>query len=455
MRRRDHTASGGAGYVGQVQFDITEILQDARDLLDCPRHCDSACHACLLDFDTQHEAELDRHHALNWLTEDLMNALSLPEQYRSFGEDAQSEPRSVVEDLLLRTRMHAPTRVTIALGGTAQLWFLEDWSLWPHLVRFANEKVDVELVVSPTTWTALPWRAKHDLASRTSALKMSLRLGQFASIGKTPIQPASSLLRVDDLAGGRAWASFSTESQAPGNNWGHRGDAPIICGAANLATIPAGERIALDTILKQQPQTCQVLIVGDDQLNCPVKDFGTEFWSLLTKHAAWLTPLLQQPLKSLRYSDRYLKSPLTARLLFSIVKRLAALSQIPQSTTIVAERMSESRSGYVDSLSNNWAGSQQQQSVLQEAFKEFHAQVELKHKANMPHDRFLLLEWPNGSKARITLDQGLGFLDTARPVPTVDFSATAAELTTDILTKIFRVSSRRGQNARLYVENLV
>lgn len=449
------TASGGAGYVGQVQFDISEIIRHARNLLDCPQHCDSACHACLLDFDTQHESALDRHQALNWLTQELMNSLCLPEQYRSFGDDTQSEPRSIVEGLMLRTRMHAPTRVTIALGGTAQAWYLEDWSLWPHLVHFANDEVDVELVVSPTTWTALPWRVKHELASRTSALKMSLRLGQFASIGNAPIQPASPLLRVDDLAGGRVWASFSTESQVPGDNWGHRGDAPIICGAANLATTPAGERIALDSILKQQPQTCQVLVVEDDQLNGSVKDFGTEFWNLLTKHAAWLAPLLQQPLKSLRYSDRYLKSPLTARLLYCIVKRLSALSQIPQSMTIVAERMSESRSGYVESLSNNWAGLQQQQSVLQEAFKGFRAQVELKHKTNMPHDRFLLLEWPNGSKARISLDQGLGFLDAARPEPKVDYSVSASDLTSEILTISFRVSPRRGQAVRLYVENLV
>ncbi len=64
------TASGGAGYVAAAPRNIVDLLKAARRKLECPRQCDSACHGCLLSFDTQYQADkLDRNRAAAVLSE--------------------------------------------------------------------------------------------------------------------------------------------------------------------------------------------------------------------------------------------------------------------------------------------------------------------------------------------------------------------------------------------------
>ena len=58
-------AAGGNGYVAALRDHVGAALRGALGVLDCPRQCDAACHACLLTFGSQYEvARLDRHRAL-------------------------------------------------------------------------------------------------------------------------------------------------------------------------------------------------------------------------------------------------------------------------------------------------------------------------------------------------------------------------------------------------------
>ena len=62
-------AEGGSGYVEALQQDITGDLRAAKEVLDCVKGCDSACHACLLSFGTQYLSQnLNRHDALAFLS---------------------------------------------------------------------------------------------------------------------------------------------------------------------------------------------------------------------------------------------------------------------------------------------------------------------------------------------------------------------------------------------------
>lgn len=62
------SAAGGAGYATQAPDFLDELFKVARKNLDCPRDCDSACHGCLLAYDTNFDAEnLNRHRALEIL----------------------------------------------------------------------------------------------------------------------------------------------------------------------------------------------------------------------------------------------------------------------------------------------------------------------------------------------------------------------------------------------------
>lgn len=58
-------AGGGAGYSTQAPDYLDELFERARKNLECSRDCDSACHGCLLAYDTLFDADnLDRHKGL-------------------------------------------------------------------------------------------------------------------------------------------------------------------------------------------------------------------------------------------------------------------------------------------------------------------------------------------------------------------------------------------------------
>jgi hypothetical protein len=61
--------SSGAGYCSALAARTKELFDETRKVLeDCPNHCDSACHDCLMHYWNQRvHSKLDRHAALNLL----------------------------------------------------------------------------------------------------------------------------------------------------------------------------------------------------------------------------------------------------------------------------------------------------------------------------------------------------------------------------------------------------
>ena len=65
-------ATGGNGYVAALRTLVAPALRHSQAVLDCRKRCDTACHACLLTYDTQFEAtKLDRKKAHAFLDSTL------------------------------------------------------------------------------------------------------------------------------------------------------------------------------------------------------------------------------------------------------------------------------------------------------------------------------------------------------------------------------------------------
>ena len=91
------TAAGGAGYVAALPVSLRKVFERARAILTCPRNCDSACHACLLSYDTQHQVDdLDRRKALDVLTRTFLDSLALPLEAQWLGPDSQAEHETLL-----------------------------------------------------------------------------------------------------------------------------------------------------------------------------------------------------------------------------------------------------------------------------------------------------------------------------------------------------------------------
>lgn len=79
------SADGGAGYVGQAVGLLDELLDTLDSGLRCPRACDSACHGCLLTYDTDSwVGEIDRDAA--------RRALGLAAEEQHVGRRSQATP---------------------------------------------------------------------------------------------------------------------------------------------------------------------------------------------------------------------------------------------------------------------------------------------------------------------------------------------------------------------------
>jgi hypothetical protein len=452
------TAAGGAGYAGQIKFELMDVLRRARELLDCPRNCDSSCHACLLDFDTQHQSDLNRHHGLNWLTDDFLNALQVPELFRLFGADTRSEIGSVTEGMLLSLRTRGPQRITAYLGGPSGDWSLaglDDWPLWRQLVSLASSGVPVEVGVDRSTWQSLPWAIRYELSSRLSALKVTLSVVAEMGLNRADRSPAARLLQVDDPTGGCLWATFEPGSLVPGEAWGVCQTTPVVRGPASSLPASSGEAVVREALLEHRPETCRVVEVSN-QLNGPISGFAARFWNLVALHTTPDLPnRLQLPLAKLEYSDRYLKSPVTARLLYEVTQPLRQANP-GLKLTIATERVGDDHASDTRPLPIylNWPSSDLQRNVLRVLFDLDAGRDPCLDKSDLPHDRFLRLTWPSGPRLRISLDQGFGFLRVSGQVPKIRLTSSVKQICVEVQQAKFDVEPQYKHPVRVYVEHL-
>src|SRR5690606_18303146 len=126
-----------------------------------------ACHGCLLSFETQSEIDhLDRHAALEALTDTLLQALELPEELRFFGDGSELEPLSMKSALHMHVQRAGIQAVRVHLGGPVEDW---DWDAWPlrsSLRALADSDVPVTIVVPHASRMNLSWEEANSLASR-------------------------------------------------------------------------------------------------------------------------------------------------------------------------------------------------------------------------------------------------------------------------------------------------
>jgi hypothetical protein len=155
----------------------------------------------------------------------------------------------------------------------------------------------------------------------------------------------------------------------------------------------------------------------------------------LTKFGSWLVDTLNTSsgshgttfpigaeLKSVHYSDRYLRSPLTVRLLRGV---LSALKSCGLSESTVVNVRTMTGDGYPGSLFwSDWTTAGTQRSVTQADIQSVGcvAEVEVvQYRGDIPHQRVMTLEWVNGQRRRVSFDQGFGFVQAARQA--FDFAA--------------------------------
>ena len=120
------------------------------------------------------------------------------------------------------------------------------------------------------------------------------------------------------------------------------------------------------------------------------------------------------------YQDRYVRSPLVARLVFEVFAALGAITGDATAAArfrIVTTPPNKSRRiGWL--VQHDWTSGQEVKTAIERLFstKSLSVDVTLRDVKRMPHERTCWIVWTDGRQWRCHLDHGFGFMETVLDV---------------------------------------
>ncbi|MFM7167989.1 MAG: Zn-binding domain-containing protein [Planctomycetaceae bacterium] len=449
-------AAGGSGYVTGAPVLITEILLDAHQLLaGC--QCDAACHRCLLDFDTQHHMDqLDRRAVLAWLDDDFLKALELPEVFRCFGEATRHEPRTAEQAILLELLNPGVTRTRLFVGGDPVAWDLDAFNLLRQITGLTatGQTGQVAVVMSQSQRRSLSWSLLDGLIRRCESLGVQVQVlpDELLRCGHGHL--LAEICHQDQKT---AFASFSEQSLVPGGVWGNAAaTAPLVRAAFPTAddVLPweMVPRLTCESIVPERPNSCQAVFLRGE-LNGPVSGFGARFWAEVLRTAEWLRLRLQQsaPIR-VEYSDRYVSSPLTVRLLLEVLRELLRHCQAEKFEQIIIRTREIANGDPGHLVQHDWCSAGSFLGVMRAVFGGIvsgEPEIELNRPGILQHARTLRICWGSGRDVEIVLDQGLGFMHTKELQQFPFAQATVVQVAS--LERPFGVHQKSGHPVPIYI----
>ena len=412
------TASGGAGYVAATAEYLPELLNRARVILDCSRNCDRACQACVLTFDTQHQSDkLDRWSAISVLDNGLLRSLDIPSRLQVFGKSTKIEYDTLTAAIHRELQRLEAHRLNLFLAGEIEEWDIEEWILYDQLIRWSSESLDIRLYMDSVSINRLALPVKNQIASfiETTGVKLYT-----IDTTKYPVTPSGLIAEIQGLCSTIRWAAIDPTAQTVGALWGVGDDGNCITFVKykkQLNDIPARQQ--QPSTLRQSFSGTIVELMINKELNGSIDTFGYRFWELLATRVPELSTRLAGTanIKSFKYVDRYLRSPITIRLLYEIIVGLKQhCNQWAEDTILnieTAHYRHRTQKPHSD-VCGDWEYETERNDVINKvlSIKDTNLDLSISTTKNMSHARELRLEWNDGASWIMRLDQGLGYWST-------------------------------------------
>ena len=410
-------ASGGAGLTLRLSdpewFDT--CLERASEWLACPEHCTHGCPACVLRSDLAFEKEVLDRRGGRLLAQTVRDRLILPNAMQVFGPDTRLPGLPITDWLERRSRAGGLRAVNLYLHGPPSDWELAAWPVAEGFARLNASGINIELVLESRTLS----NKSMDLAQRLDLHRLSAHasLTHVADLPKAG--DAMVVAVITDATGKTAIAAHDFWDAVPGPQWGHGADLALVQGPS--PELPATQSLASDWLVKVSSGNAHLIRLGL-RLNGRVASFGNTFWRVLAEEAPLTVAAIRaHKVHAVTYTDRYLLTPLTLRLLVEVVRKMpgAGATSVRVSTARLSRR---ERRGWA--VFHTFADDATRRNVLQALLP--NAQIDLREKSDMPHARSFALRLGDGRDVTILLDQGFGAW-RAEGVPKYDFSADPAK----------------------------
>lgn len=391
--------SGGAGFAPKAVDFFTDLLKDARDILDCSMPgCEKGCSACVLTSDLHGQQELiDRQAALADVCR-LLAQTAEPATEDQAMDGAQLSRQ--VADSISNELVTSPGELKIFIRQAFDLSALYQEPFAGLFAIAAQRGATVSLAIASSI--LLQMDAAQRLGLRDAATRWSLRL--FEGDTAPAANNADIVATFSHKGMTKAWLSRDAAVAAIGPDWGIGRNAPVVVGnwRHEISLLPL-----LDDVLLPSPDVTFEEV--SNQLDCPIDFFGDRFAKLVKKNLQKLNTWKPGDLKAIRYSDRYLRSPLSIRLALSAFSALRdALAgkgaAIPLTIDSVLLRPDYGRHPYL--IGHDWQNEDVRKDVVVGLAKKMGFDVEFNVGGAM-HARELTLEYA-ALQVRLRLDQGFG-----------------------------------------------
>jgi len=382
-------------------------MDGAQKILDCKTPgCERACSACVLTSDSPDAPDsLDRSSALQFVKSHLkLHDDLLPEDI--------FVPGAIISEFLLdeietTLRGFRSAKLNIWLAQAPDPVALAQWRLAPQLFEWAYQGHRARLILPPGAVEELS--AADKLALRDFLTRSTLDLAE----AKAPTfdNGAAALCAVEmEPALAEVWASRDTACRKLGVGWGHAHDYPIAKARTKLELF--ARLINQDLLLP--PPGAQIQEIGNE-LDGSLKDFGTSFakllQSLLKKRSVWSSSTI----KEIHYQVAFVTSPFVARLFLdscSAVARLSGAKTVLIRLETRSPRQDASRYAPHQAF-HDWGDADIHAKTIKAYARELGLNLII-YQGPVPHGRYLTVNFENGNRARVILDQGFGAWRAAR-----------------------------------------
>ncbi|MBI3149946.1 MAG: DEAD/DEAH box helicase [Betaproteobacteria bacterium] len=409
-----------AGYASSVERYLGSLFHQARKRLECPTNCDSACPHCVLDFDQRFTADsLDRHAALEVLTDHWLESLRLPDTYRYFGNDSLPEYRQLPEAIWKAVTGQRANAVRLYAGGNAADWDVGISPLRQLAYRLAGQGIATEIAIPKQILGDLEDLDRHLIASLADHPQISIneiqsspQCGQGWLLAETLTSPSSR------------WAFGDAHSIAFHDKWGSNSDGPLVTTTAGTFLITPTVTLTAESIRPKllDASDCEVEI--HHELDGSLQGFGTRLWTLLAEsHPATQMRLADKTddVVAVTYRDRYLFTPLSVALLADLVASLRELVGQPRWAASIIHVVTTNRRLTGENISRNSIWSDWKDSALRDqalvatfGYLGIDANVESTDISTTGHSRILEANWSSGKKHILRLDQGVSYWRAAQ-----------------------------------------
>lgn len=417
-------ASSGAGFSIQAQRIFEEKINDIRNILDCPNKCETGCLDCVVNNEVGRGGnDVDRKIALAWVNEYIKETEIVS---KHFGHIAGPviPIGSVIDDIDQNCDLLSEVNLFVSDYENFDPCVWPDRNLSEILRKWQNKGIKTKLLLSPEVVSNI---------DKIGAFKLT----EFKSSASSEIERVSNLPDFQGLyiiaqstrkdGKSNAYLSAAENGNFANENFGintGNSKAPIIKCAERFEII--SQTVEMQKIMTALEGYKKKII--SNQLDGNISNFGGKFSKIILDFNSELGVDFTQSIVKIRYEDKYLKNPLSVKMLMELIKaiksktnsqgmKLEVSTSIPfsiNSRPIYNWKSASVTSDWYDFDPNNY----------EKNYKNFFSEIgnvygipsQVQMQRHAKHGRTMELVLNNGKIIEINFDHGFGAWTAERSV---------------------------------------